>query len=143
MPNSFTFKVGDQFENEKGKYEVLCINTTKGNMSILPASSITSKKHRWENGEEIETTIRLQEKILRRRACDEKLRNKGIDPNKIIEIPEDDEDYELMDSYEFMRLNEETGFYIFPEDEYDDGAWKDDLIFSREKHLLGFLRRNL
>lgn len=47
------FEVGEKYENMKGVYEVLSIN--RNNMRI-----------RWENGEEIDTTVSMQSRIIMR-----------------------------------------------------------------------------
>lgn len=50
---SIEFEVGQKYENRKGEYEVLSINDK--DMRI-----------RWENGEEIETTVTMQRQIIDR-----------------------------------------------------------------------------
>ena len=51
--NDEKFEVGKKYENVKGVYEVLSID--KNEMRI-----------RWENGEEVNTTIYLQNRIIER-----------------------------------------------------------------------------
>lgn len=48
-----TFEVGEKYENMKGVYEVLSV---EGNTMCI----------RWENGEEIMTTVSLQRQIIMR-----------------------------------------------------------------------------
>lgn len=54
MAEKIEFRVGDQYENQKGVYEVISLDSAKKTMVI-----------RWENGEEIESSLELQEKIIR------------------------------------------------------------------------------
>ncbi len=49
------FEVGSTYENEKGGYEVLSMDTGKNKMVI-----------KWENGEEVSTAIDLQKRIIAR-----------------------------------------------------------------------------
>ena len=51
--NHVEFEVGERYENMKGFYEVLSIN--KNTMRI-----------RWDNGEEITTTILFQKRVIER-----------------------------------------------------------------------------
>ena len=53
MADDFKFEVGATYENMKGLYEVISIR--RNDMVI-----------RWENGDEIETTVDLQRRIIER-----------------------------------------------------------------------------
>ena len=74
---SIEFEVGQKYENRKGEYEVLSINDK--DMRI-----------RWENGEEIETTVTMQRQIIDRmqreiewaKAEEEKKKEKNTEKKK-------------------------------------------------------------
>ena len=53
MTNLIEFSIGQQYENRKGAYEVLKI---EGDCMRI----------RWENGEEVDTTLTMQSHIMRR-----------------------------------------------------------------------------
>jgi hypothetical protein len=57
MADDFTFKVGEIYENMKGSYEVISIR--KNEMVI-----------RWDDGNEIATTVDLQKRIIERMALE-------------------------------------------------------------------------
>ena len=58
MAEDFKFEVGATYENMKGPYEVISI---RRNEMVI----------RWENGNEIETTVDLQKRIIERMAFEE------------------------------------------------------------------------
>ena len=62
MTNEIVFEVGGKYENVKGVYKVLSMDSENDAMVI-----------QWENGEEIETSIKLQEKIIKRMMFEKKL----------------------------------------------------------------------
>lgn len=52
MKSDFIFEIGQKYENRKGTYEVITIDGDS--MTIL-----------WESGEEIITTVRMQQRIIK------------------------------------------------------------------------------
>lgn len=54
MNEKIKFVVGNQYENRKGVYEVMSLNSKKKRMVI-----------KWKNGEEIESPMELQKRIIR------------------------------------------------------------------------------
>jgi hypothetical protein len=67
--SEFEFTVGETYENEKGLFSVISIS--KGDMVI-----------RWENGEEAQTSIELQERIQNRRQWEKTLQQEKTAPAK-------------------------------------------------------------
>jgi hypothetical protein len=66
----FKFEVGSMYENMKGAYEVVSIENES--MTI-----------RWENGNEVVTTVDLQKRIMERMVFEEKLQQQeGIKKEK-------------------------------------------------------------
>ena len=53
MPNHLEFLVGQQYENRKGVYTVLEVQGT-------------AMRIRWKDGEEVETTVIMQSRIIQR-----------------------------------------------------------------------------
>lgn len=54
MDGKIKFVVGNEYENRKGLYEVISLDSKKKKMVI-----------RWKNGEEVESPIKLQKRIIR------------------------------------------------------------------------------
>ena len=63
MAEDFNFEVGAFYENMKGAYEVLSIR--KNEMVI-----------RWDNGNEIATTVELQKRIIERMALEKETKQR-------------------------------------------------------------------
>jgi hypothetical protein len=63
MADDFTFEVGATYENMKGPYEVISIR--RNDMVI-----------RWDNGNEIATTVDLQKRIIERMAFEKELQQR-------------------------------------------------------------------
>lgn len=65
MAEDFNFEVGAIYENMKGPYEVISIR--KNEMII-----------RWDNGNEIATTVELQKRIIERMALEKESEQRDL-----------------------------------------------------------------
>ncbi len=63
MADDFNFEVGAIYENMKGSYEVISI---RRNEMVI----------RWDNGDEIATTVALQKRIIERMALEKESRQR-------------------------------------------------------------------